>query len=128
MRFFIVLLVLFSSSSFAYDLKASVVRVVDGDTIIVNIHEWPKEIGEDMRVRLANIDAPEMKGECIDKASESKRFLGFIQGKEVMLKNVNKGKYFRLVAEVWYGGVDMGELMVDMGYVVRYGEGSCKDE
>ena len=125
MRFFIVLLVLFSSSSFAYDLNASVTRVIDGDTIIVNIHEWPKEIGEDMRVRLANIDAPEMNGECVESALKAKRFLNFIEGKEVELKNVNKGKYFRLVGDVWYGGVDMGELMVDMGYVVRYGEGSC---
>ena len=126
MKLFIVLLsLLFALPSSAYDLSASATRVIDGDTIIVNIHEWPPEIGEEMRVRLAYIDAPEMKGECIGKALEAKRFLEFVEGKEVMLKNVKKGKYFRLVSEVWYGGVDMGELMVGMGYVVRYGDGRC---
>ena len=44
-------------------LPARVVSVIDGDTLEVRVHIW---LGQnlDTRVRLAGIDAPELKGKC----------------------------------------------------------------
>ncbi len=44
-------------------LPAWVVSVIDGDTLEVRVHIW---LGQDLniRVRLAGIDAPELRGKC----------------------------------------------------------------
>ncbi len=44
-------------------LPAEVISVIDGDTLEVRVHIW---LGQDIstRVRLAGIDAPELKGKC----------------------------------------------------------------
>lgn len=46
--------------------SVEVVRVIDGDTFEARVHLWP---GLEMttRVRLRGIDAPEMKGACVEE-------------------------------------------------------------
>jgi endonuclease YncB( thermonuclease family) len=42
-------------------VRAVVVRVCDGDTVVVDIPEYPDVVGKDIRVRLAGVDAPELR-------------------------------------------------------------------
>ena len=52
------------SSVFAGSITGIVTRVIDGDTCIVQVHDAKAEGGNlkaELRVRLADIDAPEMK-------------------------------------------------------------------
>lgn len=87
---------------------ARVRSVYDGDTIRVDIAGWPALIGENILVRVAGVDTPEINGKC-----EYERRLAIqardavidmlSNGGPVILGNTRRGKYFRIIAEVWGG-------------------------
>ncbi len=96
--------------------KVLVTRVVDGDTIVVNLH------GEDAKVRLIGIDTPEIHHpkrpvQCF--GYEAKDFLEkLIDQKEVRLeKDVNdKDVYGRYLRYVWLDDNFINETLVKEGY------------
>ncbi|MCI5143846.1 MAG: hypothetical protein D3909_19415 [Candidatus Electrothrix sp. ATG1] len=61
--------------------------------------------GDDISVRIAGIDTPEIKGKCSQEkklAQEAKVVVEKIlkKARKIKLKNVRRGKYFRIVADV----------------------------
>ncbi len=88
---------------------AYVSDVIDGDTI---------ELDNGARVRLAGINAPE-KGElCYDEAKE------YLE-KAILLKNVRvveygRGKYGRVLAEVYLNGENINKKMLEKGLANAY--------
>jgi endonuclease YncB( thermonuclease family) len=58
-------------------LSAQVVSVLDGDTLEVRVHIW---LGQDIRtrVRLAGIDAPELKGKCARERDLAQRARAYL--------------------------------------------------
>lgn len=95
-----------------YVAWAADVRVIDGDTLEV--------AGE--RVRLVNIDAPEINGKCtaeIERAQAAKRFLAdavAAAGGAVELERVpRKDRYGRTLAFVRVNGRDVGEQLIAAG-------------
>ena len=112
-------------------VAAEVLSVVDGDTLEVRAHIWR---GQDVsiRVRLAGIDAPELKGRCAREkalATAAHAFLsarlgpGGGRGAEVRLRNIRYGKYGgRVLADVETAlGEDLGERLVMAGLARPYG-------
>ncbi len=98
-------------------MLVEVVDVYDGDTFYINVEGWPDIVGKKIRVRVSGIDAPEIRGgtaETKKKGQASKNFLtDELMGKttlyggrhnkpKVYLKSIERGKYFRLVADVYY--------------------------
>lgn len=74
-------------------VKAKVIRVIDGDTIVVNVEN------QETKVRLAAIDAPEMKQ---PGGEESKQWLQKqIGDKDIYLKIVDTDQYGREVAYIY---------------------------
>lgn len=79
----------------AYD--ASVVRVVDGDTVNVRIAIWiDQELSASIRVR--GIDTPELKGQCVSERALAQMALahaGYLlpAGARVVLSNVGADKF-----------------------------------
>ncbi len=77
-------------------VPARVVEIVDGDTIVVRARIW---LGHEVetRVRLAGIDAPELKGKCARERSlalAARAFLAArLDGAWVTLRDVRYGKY-----------------------------------
>ena len=119
------------SSTFAYDdVKISkVISVYDGDTIRVNIDSYPDIIGENIRVRLKGIDAPEIKGKCqkeIDLAIMARDYLrnAINQSSHIELKNIERGKYFRIVGELYIDGenISKGLLKEKLAYIYHGGK------
>ena len=47
--------------------------------------------------------------------------------KSVVLKDIKRGKYFRLIADVYLDGVSLGEQLIKQGHAVRY-QGEAKHE
>ena len=96
--------------------KARVVKVVDGDTIDVDIDLGFYTIIRDQRIRLIGIDAPEPRGEEKLEGLESKAWLkDHIEGKEIELvsfKNA-KGKYGRWLGVVYMNNQNINQLMVE---------------
>ena len=84
-------------------VQAALVRVIDGDTIEVRAHLW---LGLELttRVRLADIDAPELDGSCPaerDLAKSAREFLARSLSSTLVLYEVRKDKYGgRVVARV----------------------------
>lgn len=99
------------------------IRIIDGDTIVVTIPSWPSVVSNNIPVRIANIDAPERR--CIDEWNESREYLiRLMAGVDVVeLCNIERGKYFRLIAEVWVDGESLGDRMIEGGYAVEHGSG-----
>ena len=115
------------SSTFAYDdVKISkVISVYDGDTIRVNIDSYPDIIGENIRVRLKGIDAPEIKGKCqkeIDLAIMARDYLrnAINKSNQIELRNIERGKYFRIVGELYVNGENISEELLRKNLVQQY--------
>jgi len=93
------------------NIMVEVVKVTDGDTIRV---QW-SERDFVFPVRFLNINAPEMS----EGGSRARDWLkGQIEGEMVELQIDPKqrvGKYGRLLASIYYRGLDMGEQEVYLG-------------
>lgn len=95
-----------------YRYRAYVISVYDGDTCRVNIdlgfHTWVMN----ERVRLARINAPELRGETRAAGLAARDHLrSLILDKPVIIETIKdkKGKYGRYLAEIWIEN-DSGDL------------------
>lgn len=107
---------------------SEVTSVYDGDTFRANIEGWPDVVGRRMPVRLAGADTPELRGKCpaeIVQARAAKRFTvsQLRSARTITLKNISRGKYFRLVAQVLVDGRDLSELLIARGLARPYDGG-----
>ena len=120
----------FISTTFAYDdIKISkVISVYDGDTIRVNIDSFPDIIGKNIRIRLKGIDTPEIKGKCqkeIDLAIMARDYLKTTINKsnQIELRNIKRGKYFRIVGDLYLDNTNISELMIKRKLGYKYLDG-----
>jgi len=87
---------------------ADVVRVIDGDTIVITGGE---------RIRYIGIDAPEVNEVFYQEAKDKNREL--VEGKNirfVVCKYEQRDNYGRLLAWVYTGDIFVNELLVKEGY------------
>ena len=102
-----------------------IIKVIDGDTFRVDIHELPDIIGKNIRIRILGIDAPEINGKCAFEKELAIKARDFVQilldnADSVILKNLDRGNFFRLLAEVIVDGKNLGELLIAKDLAVRY--------
>ena len=98
------------------------IKNYDGDTITFNIPKVPPIMGHKMKVRLNGADTPEMKKPeyrnlfpCEEqKAVEAQKAVESIlkKAKRIDLKNIKRGKYFRIVADVTADGLSIGDYLI----------------
>lgn len=107
MRILLLAFLLATQLAHGADLPGRVVRVVDGDTIVL-------EAGtERHRVRLAGIDAPE-KNQPWGEAS-TRELRRQIAGRDVTVEWSKRDRYDRLIGVVRLDGEDVNLDMVDRG-------------
>ena len=109
-----------------------IVRIYDGDTFYVNINQWPKILGKNIGIRVNGIDTPEMRGsspEVKNLALQAKTLVyeSLTTADVVVLKNIKRGKYFRVVADVEFDGRDLAQELINAGLAKRY-DGGTKSE
>lgn len=129
---FLMLTLCRAEQSYGNAMVKKVERVYDGDTIVVDLYDLPEIIGEDISIRIDDIDTPELraKNKLIKRlAYRAREFLRIKvdQARSIELRNLKRGKYFRLVADVYLDGINIGELMVSAGYAVKYDGGKKPD-
>lgn len=105
------------------------VRVYDGDTITVTIAELPPLFGEELGIRVRGVDTPEIRGQCEDEKVRAKQARDYaeqllVNAHVVLLKNLERGKYFRLVADVYYDGKNLSDTLIEEGHGRPYAGGS----
>lgn len=101
---------------------ARLVRVHDGDTVIVDVPLWPAIIGESISVRLNGYDAPELTSvkhaDLAKKAVE--RMTELTATQRLRLVNLRRDKYFRLNAGIQCEGIDIAAKLVAEGLIKPY--------
>lgn len=105
-----------------------VTSIYDADTFRVNISSWPAIIGKRVPVRVLGIDAPEIRGKCESEkkiARQAKQFTVAMlrKGKQIILQDIQRGKYFRILANVSIDGVDLGKQLIQAGLARPYDGG-----
>ena len=107
-------------------VAAEVLRVIDGDTILVAAKPWPQQTME-VYVRLRGIDAPELKSATREAGQQARAALASLTSDqdEIQLTHISGDKYFgRVVADISFSdGRNPAQEMLSAGYVSPYGGG-----
>jgi micrococcal nuclease len=116
------------ANSFGDFEGAEYVRNYDGDTITFNLPGLHPIIGEKISIRVNGIDTPEIKGKCEKEkydAKQAKEMVADIlkDAEQITLENMERGKYFRIAADVIVDGENLADLLVEAGMAIRYDGG-----
>ena len=105
-----------------------IVRVRDGDTFIINIKGIPQIFGSEIAVRIRGIDTPELSNsrkDIKDIAYKAKFELEkyWLQVKKIVLYDLGRDKYFRVLASVKADDIDVAEYLIKKGLAKKYNGG-----
>jgi len=106
------------TSTVAKNNSVKVVGITDGDTIKVLIE------GQQVKIRLYGIDAPESKQAFGRKAQMALKQI--TSGRKITIKTVDHDRYGRVVALVYADGMNVNEIMASSGYAWVYPQ-YCKE-
>jgi len=115
-----------------YTYKVDVTRVVDGDTVDVDIDLGFGMTYKKQRVRMMGIDTPESRTRDLEEkfyGKQSKYFLeGLLKDKDIELVSHDKGKFGRILGELFLEGepLSVNQMMIQNYHAVPY-YGSSKD-
>ena len=132
-----ILLGLFSTSLSAESLSnknygsvvvSKVTSIYDGDTFRVTLEGYPDIIGYRMGIRVNGIDTPEMRGKCqqekdLARLAKQLTVTQLRKAKEIELRNMKRGKYFRIVADVYVDNKNLGQMLINKKLAVIYDGG-----
>ncbi len=132
-KIFIFLILCFCGYSFAATEYGSVVvsrviNVYDGDTFRVDIDSLSPIVGKNIAIRIEGVDTPEIKGQCQyenDLAILARDFVRdqLQNAQEIKLNDIQRGKYFRIVAKVFIDGVSLEKELLENDLAYRYNGG-----
>jgi micrococcal nuclease len=117
---------LFARETLLGPVPTTVLRVIDGDSLVVRATIW---LGQEVEttVRLLGVDTPELRGACGEErnlATRSRAFTARLAdtGAEISLSDIQLGKFAgRVLARVvTAGGVDIGQALIDAGLARPY--------
>lgn len=128
--------------TFGRAIVSNVGKISDGDTFrcdlvacIVrgpgSVFEYPSIIADDIPVRIKNVDCPPMRGASglqLERAIESYMYLERIlkNANIILLDNMSRGKYFRILADVVVDGELLSQLIIQNKYGRPYRGGPKK--
>ena len=112
---------IFSICGMLASAEVAMVRVVDGDTIIVA----SRERAAPFRVRFLGVDTPEINGRCareikLAKAASKRTSALLPIGARMILRSnaarFNLDKYGRVLARIERNGLDIGQTLLNEGH------------
>ena len=115
-----------------YEYKCKEIKkIVDGDTLDV-VLDLGFNIFHSCRVRMAGIDTPESRTRDLDEKARGKLAKEFLKNwvteyennkKNIVIKTKKekaKGKFGRVLGELWVEGVNVNEDMIECYHAVPY--------
>ncbi len=139
MKWLLLSLILLSTSVFAENCKhdentfrcVKYVKNYDADTVTFNVPGVHPLIGNKINVRVFGVDTPEVrtKNKCEkEKARNAKRLVENLlkNAKRIDLSNIQRGKYFRVVADVIIDGKSLSHYLLKNGLAYSYDGGTKK--
>lgn len=124
-----------SSESCEHDKKnfrcVKYIKNYDADTVTFKIPSVHPLLGEDINIRVTGVDTPEIrtKNKCEkEKGRFAKKLVQNLlkNAKRIDLVNVERGKYFRIVADVMIDGKSLSYYILKNGLGVTYDGGKKK--
>ena len=114
-----------AASEYGTVIVSKVISVYDGDTFRVDIDSLPPIVGKNIPIRLNGVDTPEIQGKCQyekDLALKARDFVRnkLANAKEIKLTNLQRGKYFRVVADVMIDGVSLEQGLLENKLAYKY--------
>jgi len=96
---------------------SEVTSIYDADTFRVNITGWPDVIGKHMSIRVLGVDAPEIRGKCDAEKKAARLAKQFTveklrQASVIELRNIKRGKYFRILADVYVDNENLADALI----------------
>ena len=117
-----------------HEYKVKIRRIVDGDTVDVDIDLGFDTILSKQRIRLYGIDTPESRTRDKEEKFYGKLSAKFLKeqcknSSEIFLKTYldKKGKFGRILGELIVDGVNINKMMIEKYMAVEY-YGQSKDE
>jgi micrococcal nuclease len=109
-----------------YHYHARLVKVYDGDTCHLDIDLGFKIWSKKEKIRLARINAPELKGATLERAQAARDFLEQkLKDKLLVIETIRdrQEKYGRYLAEIWFpdetdNWVNINDLLVQNGLAI----------
>ncbi len=108
-----------------YYYNATVDKVVDGDTIDVTIdlgfNVWIKE-----RLRLYGLNTPETRTKDLEEKERGLKAKKYVENQvnsnsgQIQVLSLGRGKYGRVLAEIWVGKNNINELLISNGHAEVY--------
>ena len=107
---------------------AEVTSIYDGDTFRCNLEEYPPIAGKRIGIRINGIDTPEMRDrrptvKALARKAKQYTVQRLREGRLIVLQNMKRGKYFRIVADVYVDGRSLGEELMAAGLAKPYDGG-----
>jgi len=114
-----------AATEYGTAIVSKVISVYDGDTFRVDIDSLPPIVGKNIRIRLNGVDTPEIQGKCQyekDLALEARDFVRnkLFNAAEIKLTKLQRGKYFRVVADVMVDGVSLEQELLENKLAYKY--------
>ncbi len=121
-----------------YTYKADVIKIIDGDTIDVNIHLGFNVILYKQRIRLMGIDTPESRTRNLEEKERGLLSKAYVEnkcpvGSTIMIESLDRGKFGRILGNIWEAGqvadpdTSINKRMIADGFAVEYYGGSKDD-
>lgn len=132
MKLFTTILLLLGSA-YSSDFKnVKVLSIYDGDTLKVQLNNVDPIFGENISIRVKSIDAPEIRTKNKCEKTKAKEALSIVQGRlklatQVNLKNCTRGKYFRLVCDVYFDNKSIAQELIQKNLAYQYDGGKKRD-
>ncbi len=111
------------------DVKVDrIYSVYDADTFRADIDKWPLVIGHHIPIRINGIDAPEIRGKCQAEKNKAKLARAFTlntltNAQTIELGNIKRGKYFRILADVYVDNKNLAQMLIKVGHARAYDGG-----
>jgi endonuclease YncB( thermonuclease family) len=110
------------SELLAHSLTGTVERVIDGDTVVVTLTSHsPRSTAhapQSLRIRLAEIDAPEKKQPGGHAATQALSDL--VTGKVLVIHYTKRDRYGRILGTIYVDAMNVNRELVAAGYAWRY--------
>jgi endonuclease YncB( thermonuclease family) len=132
----ILLFLFLNSLAYSQDLYDwPVTRIIDGDTVQVNVNFLPKELGDRLYIRVWGVDTPEKGWRAKSQYENELGLKAFeftkqkiAQAKEIKILVIMWDKFGgRILGDIIIDGVSLRQLLLDNGYAREY-YGTKKEE
>jgi micrococcal nuclease len=107
--------------------RISLVRVIDGDTIVADVNVGLDIWLSNQRIRLLGVNTPEPRGDTKEQGLIVSRFVkSLLQDKPLIIKCFKRDNFGRLLADVFYLPLEdtvyqsLSELLLNLNMAVVY--------